>query len=86
MANLDITVDELSAGDMCARGVSIIINGISAEDATRVSLRFLSAIDPMEADDPATPQHVCTCHANDEDKRPPYVGKPDNSFAPMDTE
>lgn len=41
MANLDITVDELGAGDMCARGVSIIINGISAEDATRVSLRFL---------------------------------------------
>ena len=100
MAKLDITMDELGAGDMCARGVSIIIDGISAEDAARVSLRFLSAIDPMEADDAATPQHVCTCHVNDEDKRP-YGGKmsgkkdaylsrkppkPDNAFTPMDTE
>ena len=60
MAKLDITVDELGAGDMCARGVSIVIDGISAEDAARVSLRLLSAIDPMEADDSETPQHVCT--------------------------
>ena len=96
MAKLDITVDELGAGDMAVRGVSIVIDGISAEDAARVSLRLLSAIDPMEADDPETPQHVCTCHVNDEDKRP-YSGKkdvypsrkppkPDNAFAPMDTE
>ena len=32
------------------------------------------------------PKSTCTCHVNDEDKRPPYVGKPDNSFAPMDVE
>lgn len=94
MAKLDITMDELGAGDMCARGVSIIIDGISAEDATRVSLRLLSAIDPMEVGDPETPQHVCTCHASDEDKRPPeskgyvirHTGKGDNSFAPMNVE
>lgn len=98
MAKLDITVNELGAGDMAARGVSIIIDGISAEDAARVSLRLLSAIDPMEADDPETPQHVCTCHASDEDKRPPESiirvmhhsgktsGNRDNSFAPMDVE
>ena len=81
MAKLDITVDELGAGDMCARGVSIVIDGISAEDAARVSLRLLSAIDPMEADDSETPQHVCTCHASDEDKRPR-----DSYFAPMNVE
>ena len=86
MAKLDITLDELTAGDMTARGVSIVIDGISAEDAARVSLRLLSAIDPMEADDFETPQHVCTCHVSDEDKRPPYVGKPGNAFAPMDVE
>lgn len=98
MAKLDITMDELGAGDMAARGVSIVIDGISAEDAARVSLRLLSAIDPMEADDPETPQHVCTCHASDEDKRPPEnkihvirhtgktTGKRNNSFAPMDVE
>jgi hypothetical protein len=98
MAKLDITMDELGAGDMAVRGVSIVIDGISAEDAARVSLRLLSAIDPMEADDSETPQHVCTCHASDEDKRPPegkirvmhHPGKTngarDNDFAPMDVE
>lgn len=98
MAKLDITVDELGAGDMCASGVSISIDGIDTEHATRIALRFLSAIDPMEADEPGIPQHVCTCHASDEDKRPPESiirvmhhpgktsGKEDNSFAPMDVE
>ena len=73
-------------GALIVVGCPTSIDGIDTEHATRIALRFLSAIDPMEADDSETPQHVCTCHVSDEDKRPLYVGKPGNAFAPMDVE
>lgn len=90
MATITLGVESMDVGKLGAKMTGVSIRAEVPNSALPAFLELVSNLtQPVKARvDPegCWPRHTCTCHDNDEDKRPPYVGKPDNAFAPMDTE
>ena len=96
MAKFNLDVQNVTLGGAVVVG-SAIINVEVSDDLFTACVNNLTKLTEIMF---SPPKSTCTCHVNDEDKRP-YSGKmsgkkdtylsrkppkPDNAFAPMDTE